>query len=144
MSKIRLFGVAILFGVLLLVGCVGSGSSATPSATVVPSVAATPTPPVGVTPLVPSASPVPTVSPASARLTAAEVAKHNTAGDCWLIISGNVYNLTGFVDHPGGDAYVKYCGTDATEPFNTKDGRGKPHSAEAQAMMVDFLVGPLR
>ncbi|OYW85244.1 hypothetical protein B7Z17_02635, partial [Candidatus Saccharibacteria bacterium 32-49-10] len=33
-----------------------------------------------------------------------EVASHNSRTDCWTIISGQVYELTDFINrHPGGD-----------------------------------------
>ena len=33
----------------------------------------------------------------------AEVQKHNSASDCWVVISGVVYDLTDFIrEHPGG------------------------------------------
>ena len=76
-------------------------------------------------------------------LTAAEVAKHSAKGDCWLIIHGVVYDLSNFTTHPGGDAYVPYCGTDATEAYATKGGKGQPHSTRADSMLPNFEVGPL-
>ena len=47
------------------------------------------------------------------------MAKHNTADDCWCIISGKVYDLTDFApEHPGGSAIVtELAGKVATEDF---------------------------
>ncbi|KAJ7647556.1 fumarate reductase, partial [Roridomyces roridus] len=52
--------------------------------------------------------------------TVAEVAKHTSKDDCWVIIDGKVLNVTDFMpDHPGGEkAIMLYAGRDATEEFN--------------------------
>jgi len=52
--------------------------------------------------------------------TADEVAKHNKPDDCWVMISGQVLDVTKFLpDHPGGEkAILLYAGRDATEEFN--------------------------
>ncbi|KAH8922285.1 Flavocytochrome c [Atractiella rhizophila] len=52
--------------------------------------------------------------------TLAEVAKHNTKDDCWVVVNGEVLDATKFLpDHPGGaKAIMLYAGRDATEEFN--------------------------
>jgi len=52
-------------------------------------------------------------------LTAEEVAEHSNFNDCWLIIGGNVYDVTNFQNsHPGGkDILVKHAGQDCTSDF---------------------------
>jgi len=49
-----------------------------------------------------------------------EVAKHNTENDCWVVVNGQVLDVTGFLDdHPGGKmAIVTFAGKDASEEFN--------------------------
>lgn len=48
-----------------------------------------------------------------------EVARHNTASDCWVVIDGSVYDLTEFADmHPGGAGVIhEYAGKDVTTEF---------------------------
>ena len=50
--------------------------------------------------------------------TLAEVAKHNTDADCWLVIEGVVYDVTEFLsEHPGGgDIVVDVAGTSHPTP----------------------------
>ncbi|KAL8254120.1 hypothetical protein R6Q59_032348 [Mikania micrantha] len=69
-----------------------------------------------------------------------EVSKHNRKTDCWLIISGKVYDVTPFLDdHPGGDeVLVLATGKDATEDFEDVG-----HSKNAVDMMKDLYVGDL-
>ncbi|PSR84411.1 hypothetical protein PHLCEN_2v5448 [Hermanssonia centrifuga] len=49
-----------------------------------------------------------------------DVAKHNKKDDCWVIVDGQVLDVTSFLpDHPGGEkAILLYAGRDATEEFN--------------------------
>merc|ERR1719502_1706674 len=50
----------------------------------------------------------------------AEVAKHTTKSDCWVVVAGEVLNVTNFLaSHPGGElAILTFGGKDATEEFN--------------------------
>lgn len=42
-------------------------------------------------------------SPNLRALSVKEIAAHNTANDCWLLIEGQVWDLTEFApNHPGG------------------------------------------
>ncbi|GLB37325.1 putative FAD dependent oxidoreductase [Lyophyllum shimeji] len=49
-----------------------------------------------------------------------EVAKHNKKDDVWVVVNGQVLDVTNFLpDHPGGEkAILLYAGRDATEEFN--------------------------
>ncbi|XP_071699685.1 cytochrome b5-like [Rutidosis leptorrhynchoides] len=69
-----------------------------------------------------------------------EVSKHNRKTDCWLIISGKVYDVTAFLDdHPGGDDVLVL----ATEKDATEDFEGVGHSQDAKDMLKDYYVGEL-
>ncbi|CAK9029272.1 unnamed protein product [Durusdinium trenchii] len=50
----------------------------------------------------------------------AEVGKHNTKSDCWVVVDGQVLDVTSFLsEHPGGElAILTFAGKDATEEFN--------------------------
>merc|ERR1711968_408878 len=52
--------------------------------------------------------------------TMAEVAKHTVKGDCWVVVAGQVLNVSNFLSqHPGGElAILTFAGKDATEEFN--------------------------
>lgn len=52
-------------------------------------------------------------------ITAEEVSKHRSRESCWVIIRGEVYDMTDFLDqHPGGSQIIlKYGGLDATEEY---------------------------
>merc|ERR1712127_29026 len=56
----------------------------------------------------------------SGGITLEEVAKHNTKADCWVVVNGEVLNVTNFLsEHPGGElAILTFAGKDATEEFN--------------------------
>ncbi|KAG6582468.1 Cytochrome b5 isoform B, partial [Cucurbita argyrosperma subsp. sororia] len=69
-----------------------------------------------------------------------EVAEHNNHKDCWLIISGKVYDVTKFLeDHPGGDdVLLSATGKDATDDFEDVG-----HSDNAREMMDQYYVGEI-
>ncbi|CAI9764152.1 unnamed protein product [Fraxinus pennsylvanica] len=69
-----------------------------------------------------------------------EVARHNKKEDCWLIISGKVYNVTPFLEeHPGGDEVL----LTSTEKDATNDFEDVGHSDDAKVTMQQFYVGEI-
>ena len=65
-----------------------------------------------------------------------EVAKHATASDCWLAVSGKVYDVSRWVHkHPGGSMIYVKAGGDATQLFNSY------HPHYVRKMLDKFYVG---
>ncbi len=90
----------------------------------------------------PVITPAPAPTNNSVVLSAAEVAKHNTASDCWMILSGKVYNFTSFIpSHPGGSSMVPYCGRDGTSSFVS--GPPHRHSSFADSLLPNYYIGDL-
>lgn len=77
-------------------------------------------------------------------LTNVEVAKHNSAKDCWLIINNKVYNISSYLGaHPGGASAISpYCGGEATRAFATQGGN-KSHSSFAGGLLAQYYIGDL-
>lgn len=72
-----------------------------------------------------------------------EVAKHNSSGNCWMVLNGNVYDLSEYVSHPGGNGYLSYCGKEATVGYDTKGGGRGRHSNYADLLLSNYLIGKL-
>ena len=52
------------------------------------------------------------------QVTRAEVARHNSKGDLWIIVNEKVYNLSNWSAHPGSSLpLLGVAGRDATDPF---------------------------
>ncbi|KAJ9465364.1 Cytochrome b5 [Diplonema papillatum] len=69
-----------------------------------------------------------------------EVSLKTDAEDAWLIIAGQVYNVTPFLHkHPGGyNTLIRHAGTDATTQFE------RIHSAKAHTLLKKYSIGFLR
>ena len=74
------------------------------------------------------------------QLSRNEVAEHNNAESCWVVIDNKVYDLTKFLDeHPGGcEIILEQAGKDGTENFEDVG-----HSTDARDMKKDYLVGEI-
>ena len=71
------------------------------------------------------------------RFTRAEVAKHASHGDAWVIVHKKVYDCSAFLDeHPGGSASIlSAAGTDATKVFK------QIHSIDSHEIFGNYLLG---
>jgi cytochrome b involved in lipid metabolism len=75
--------------------------------------------------------------------TAAEVARHCTRDDLWLVLRINggpkVYDVTSYVEeHPGGDAILTNAGGDSTTAF-----LGPQHPPRVMDLIEEFCIGDL-
>ncbi|KAJ9612447.1 hypothetical protein H2200_004044 [Cladophialophora chaetospira] len=57
---------------------------------------------------------------AQRKVSVSEISSHNRDTDCWIVIDGQVWDITNFApDHPGGPGIIyKYAGRDATQAYN--------------------------
>ena len=88
-----------------------------------------------------TAKPSASASVAPASYTMAQVSANKSAAKCWSVISGNVYDLTTWINaHPGGEgSIISLCGSDGTQDFLAMHrGQSKPESR-----LKAFLLGPL-
>jgi hypothetical protein len=95
------------------------------------------------------AAPV-TCGQAGGACSPAQVATHNSAGDCWMIYGGKWYVVTSYVStHPGGRSVFNSstCGVDVTNYLNgsaSSAGQRHTHSQTAYATLQSFTGGPVR
>lgn len=77
--------------------------------------------------------------------TMADVTQHNTPKDCWMVITGKVYDVSSYIfQHPAPQQPLQdSCGKDATEGWQTKGKKNKPHSIRAEKLLKSFYIGDL-
>lgn len=76
--------------------------------------------------------------------TAAEVATHNSASDCWVTFENSVYDITNYLNLH--DRYLDirtWCGTDMTTAFITKDGLNIDHKSSSYTLLENYYIGQL-
>lgn len=68
-----------------------------------------------------------------------EIERHNTLQSCWLVVRGEVYDVTAFLPlHPAGkQAILRHGGTDATADFDF-------HSYSAKKKWKPFRIGRVK
>jgi cytochrome b involved in lipid metabolism len=73
--------------------------------------------------------------------TLADISTHSTSTDCYMAISGKIYDVTKYINsHPGGDVIVEGCGKDATELFTEE----RKHAGRAESLLPEFEIGILK
>lgn len=85
---------------------------------------------------------VATAAASDTEFTSDQVAAHDGSASCWLVIDGQVYDVTTYVEtHPANPRTIlDHCGEEATRSFETKD-RNRPHSNEARQLLDRYRIG---
>merc|ERR1719265_1918651 len=71
-----------------------------------------------------------------------EVAKHSTAKDIWVVVNGDVYDVTGY-DHPGGFGSLLGAASKSDKNDVTASFKKQGHSPGALDKMRSRKVGEL-
>jgi len=68
------------------------------------------------------------------------VSKHKTSTDAWMVIRGQVYDISSWTSrHPGGNIILKGLGKDATVMFDNFR-----HSPRAKGILKDYHIGSIK
>jgi len=73
----------------------------------------------------------------TAKYTWAEVKKHITPDDAWIVYNNKVYDVSQWYEHPGGAVIFTHAGDDMTDIFAAF------HAAGSHNMMKKFYIGDL-
>ena len=72
-------------------------------------------------------------------LTWEEISSHNSVRDCWVVVDGGVYDVTGWVaQHPGGEILAVLAGEDASVMVHSA------HLRDIAPMLEKFRIGTVR
>lgn len=76
-------------------------------------------------------------------LSAIDVAQHRSVSDCWIILNGVVYDVSGYLsEHPGKKREIDtYCGKDGTKGWEYKASgleKGEAHSVKAHQGLAEL------
>ena len=80
-----------------------------------------------------------TTSTGTVGITRADLATHNQGNDCWLLIKGEVYDVSSFINqHSGGKgSIINNCGQEVTGIF------ASIHTNRAWNLLTQYKVGSL-
>ena len=68
-----------------------------------------------------------------------EISKHNQTSDCWVVIDGFVYDVTGWIErHPGGQLICTLAGEDVSAMFHSV------HFRDISSTLECYLIGQVR
>jgi cytochrome b involved in lipid metabolism len=72
-------------------------------------------------------------------ITLEEVARHNNANSCYMVIDGNVYDVTAYIPRHANNQILDGCGKDASLMF----GRERKHAVKGRALLPEYIIGTL-
>jgi len=81
-----------------------------------------------------------TNNPDNTIFTMEEVERHNKRDDGWMVIYGDVLDISSFVEeHPGGSIIAQYLGKESTSIFEELG-----HSSDAYEKLNSFKIGRIK